>query len=615
VVVQGYFAAEVRPNLTTEAGDIALSPGLVDSFLSAMAPGQYAQAAGSMQSPIGRVDDLKGEAFAVRADGTRVQLAKGDPVFEGDIVETGGGASAIRMMFVDKTMFALGSDARLALDKLVFDPSQLSGASQFSILKGVFIFSSGEIAKTDNTEMSVITPVAAIGIRGTEVAGRVDGANSQFTIIDGVIEVTTQAGSVTLDSAGETTLVSGIEAPPGEHLVLSAAEYGVTYSGVSSVAPPHFTIGGRAAGKATDDAGETGQSSPDDPDNAAKSEDSDPDGKQLASNITFDGAPDADTSDSILAGGMRVEHSFANPYLPATPYGGVEFSLESEFFVGPEDTASPSSSSEFNVETNAAPEMSLAVDPNVPPAPAPNFKLTLQDLTNSFVLDDPGPNSSVTVMASTMGLPGIDAGARIDVARDGGGNVQVALSGAAISIEEIKADISISNFVDAYIGLDNRGDSKITVDSVIRLDAQTGSGDDTVIFQGLEVDLSMFTFNGGLGVDTLQLSGSGQSFDLGSGIYDLTEVEHIDLSGGADALLKLGANIVSKLNGTGINELSLTDDTLVISGTAGDRVEFMNGVQWGQAATPQLINGESYSVFAHASGSQVMVHEDVATIV
>jgi hypothetical protein len=272
VVVQGYFAAEVRPNLTTEAGDIALSPGLVDSFLSAMAPGQYAQAAqaaGSAQSPIGRVDDLKGEAFAVRADGTRVQLEKGAPVFEGDIVETGGGASAIRMMFVDKTMFALGSDARLALDKLVFDPSQSSGASQFSILKGVFIFSSGEIAKTDNTEMSVITPVAAIGIRGTEVAGRVDGANSQFTIIDGAIEVTTQAGSVTLDGAGETTLVSGIEAPPSQPIVLSAAEYAAAYGAVAGVAAAYFSTGGGAADDADfDDAGMPGSGSDGDDDQA-----------------------------------------------------------------------------------------------------------------------------------------------------------------------------------------------------------------------------------------------------------------------------------------------------------------------------------------------------------
>ena len=220
VVVQGYFTADPRPDLVAADGGAALTPGLVDSFMLSMAPGQYAQSAGQAQMPIGQVDELKGEAFAVRADGTRIQLAKGDPVFEGDIIETGAGDSAIRMLFVDKTVFALGSEARLALDELVFDPAQLSGTSQFSILKGVFIFSSGQIAKTDNTEMTVVTPVATIGIRGTEVAGRIDDEGSQFTIIDGAIEVTNQSGSVTLDDKGETTHVSGVAAAPGAAKVL-----------------------------------------------------------------------------------------------------------------------------------------------------------------------------------------------------------------------------------------------------------------------------------------------------------------------------------------------------------------------------------------------------------
>jgi len=242
VIVQGYFAGDTSPDLLSPDGAQLLTPGLVDSFMMPLAPGQYAQAAPTVSaSPIGQVLDLNGEAFAVHADGTRIQLGKGDAVYEGDVVQTGGGDSAVRMVFTDKTEFSLGSDARLALDQLVFNPDTQSGSAQFSVLKGVFIFASGQIAKSDNTDMVVTTPVATIGIRGTEVAGRVADVDSQFTILHGSIEVTTSAGSVTLDESGETTQVAGNGTPPSDPLILTAAQFGQAYGSVAGVVSGYFS--------------------------------------------------------------------------------------------------------------------------------------------------------------------------------------------------------------------------------------------------------------------------------------------------------------------------------------------------------------------------------------
>lgn len=244
IVVRGYFAGDAMPDLMSPDGSQILTAGLIESFLMPATPGQYAQAAPVASAPpIGQVTDLDGNAFAIRADGTRVHLANGDAVYEGDIVETGGTGSAIRMIFTDKTEFSLGADARLALDQLVFNPDTQTGAAQFSVLKGVFIFASGQIAKTDNTDMTVITPVATIGIRGTEVAGRVSAADSQFTVIDGAIEVTTQAGSVTLDDRGETTLVAGNDMVPSEPAVLAPADFGKAYGEIAGVASTYFGQG------------------------------------------------------------------------------------------------------------------------------------------------------------------------------------------------------------------------------------------------------------------------------------------------------------------------------------------------------------------------------------
>ncbi len=251
--VEGYFHGSQSPDLVAPDGGMALTPGLVQSFLGSLAPGQYAQAApAAAAQPIGHIDALDGSASAVRADGTRVSLEKGDPVFQGDVIETGGDASAVRLLFADKTVFALGPDARLALDEMVFDSASQEGSIQFSILKGVFIFASGQIAKTDNTDMTVTTPVATIGIRGTEVAGRVADGDSQFTIIDGAIEVTTRAGSVALDDRGETTDVAGMDSPPGTPYLLTPTQYTDVYKAVVGIAGEYFVGGAPHGGEAPD---------------------------------------------------------------------------------------------------------------------------------------------------------------------------------------------------------------------------------------------------------------------------------------------------------------------------------------------------------------------------
>ena len=122
-IVRGYFLLDSPPDLTTPEGG-RISAALVDSFTPPETAGQYAQAGQLAQvgQPIGQVKDLAGSVFAVRTDGTRAKLAAGDPVYQGDIIETAD-SGAVNMVFADETTFALGADARLALDKLIYDPA------------------------------------------------------------------------------------------------------------------------------------------------------------------------------------------------------------------------------------------------------------------------------------------------------------------------------------------------------------------------------------------------------------------------------------------------------------------------------------------------------------
>ena len=170
VLIKGYFDLADPPALATAAGAV-LPPELVARLAGPLAPGQYAQLAPEAgAAPIGSVLTLEGTVTATRADGTVVELAPGSPVFQDDVIATGPDG-AVGLVFNDDTTFSLGAGARMVLDELIYDPATGSGSMTLSVLQGVFVFVTGEIAVSGPDAMVVKTPVATIGIRGTKVAG------------------------------------------------------------------------------------------------------------------------------------------------------------------------------------------------------------------------------------------------------------------------------------------------------------------------------------------------------------------------------------------------------------------------------------------------------------
>ena len=245
VIVRDYFAGDSPPDLLTEQG--ARIPADLAAILAGPeAAGQYAQAAaGQGQTPIGRVEVLEGYVTALNSDGTGGGLEIGDPVHQGDVIETGPEAS-VSIIFVDDSTFALGGDGRLALDELVFDPAAESGRSMFSVVQGVFSFASGQIAYSGSDAMVIRTPVANIGIRGTKGAGAVspEGQLESITLLPepggevGEIVVFNAAGTLILNLANQTTSVFGINLPPVTPVLLPAAEIEKRYGAGLAILPP-----------------------------------------------------------------------------------------------------------------------------------------------------------------------------------------------------------------------------------------------------------------------------------------------------------------------------------------------------------------------------------------
>ncbi len=164
-VVTGYFETDTPPSLLSPEGAM-LTGDVVTALAGPQFPGQYAQAGGGPQGAeaIGSVQTISGGATVVRANGTTETLNAGDPVFQGDVVQTGPGAK-LGIGFIDGTVFSLSANARMVLDSLIYNPGGSDNSMLFSLVEGAFVFTAGQIAPTGN--MNIKTPVATMGIRGT----------------------------------------------------------------------------------------------------------------------------------------------------------------------------------------------------------------------------------------------------------------------------------------------------------------------------------------------------------------------------------------------------------------------------------------------------------------
>ena len=164
LVVGGYFASQTPATLVSPSGSI-LTGDIVEALAGPMFPGQYAQAGGPEGAqPIGTVVSLSGTASAKRANGLDVELKSGDPVFQGDVIQTGAD-SAVGMSFADKSVFNMSANARMVLNEFVYDAGGSSNKMLFNFVEGTFSFVSGQVAP--NGDMKVQTPVAVMAIRGT----------------------------------------------------------------------------------------------------------------------------------------------------------------------------------------------------------------------------------------------------------------------------------------------------------------------------------------------------------------------------------------------------------------------------------------------------------------
>lgn len=244
VVIEGYFNADPAPLLQSADG-ATLTPNLVQAF--AHSPMEFAaNDTATDESPVGAVEEVKGNATVTRADGTVETITIGTPIYQGDVIETDA-SGAVNIVFIDETSMAVSENARLAIDEYKYDPSTESGTTNFSVLRGLFVFTSGLIGRDDPDDVSIDTPVGSIGIRGTVIAGEINPAGeSKITVLEGAIVVKNGAMEAVLSEQFQTVTLDGFDTPIRDIGVVPASEINIRFNSIGDVNPGLFSMIGDA---------------------------------------------------------------------------------------------------------------------------------------------------------------------------------------------------------------------------------------------------------------------------------------------------------------------------------------------------------------------------------
>src|SRR5580692_4036264 len=164
---------------------------------------------GSLQPKIGSAIITKDQVDGQTERGTQ-PIAAGTVVYLDEMVRTGVTGKA-ELLLADRTNLTVAPTTEIRLDKFVCDPGGASGNVVVIATLGAFRFITG-VQPHENYEIK--TPVATLGVRGTEFIALVQQNGAEIQLNAGEVIVTTISGNVvpmnvpqtvlTVDSQGNT---------------------------------------------------------------------------------------------------------------------------------------------------------------------------------------------------------------------------------------------------------------------------------------------------------------------------------------------------------------------------------------------------------------------------
>jgi len=185
-------------------------------------------------SEIGEISELQGNGEINRLNSEDSLTAKiASDIFSFDDVRTGNGRLAIE--FLDESVVKLTEHSKLVIDEFIYDPDPSKSKLALNMASGTARFITGGLGLINKENISITTPTASIGIRGTDFTATVDELGRSLIILlpnadgtsSGEITVTTAMGVEILNEAFQATMVSAWEQPPTPKVTLGNMTLGM----------------------------------------------------------------------------------------------------------------------------------------------------------------------------------------------------------------------------------------------------------------------------------------------------------------------------------------------------------------------------------------------------
>jgi len=211
------------------ARSVAVVGTLLAGVLLAWTPCADAQS----QEPVGEISIVRGGAFVER-EGSSHNLRAGDAVNERDRIVTGRGARLV-LELRDGTVVSLGERTEFSVRS--YGRRDDDGGRVLELLRGAFRAVTGTLNQRGGSALEVRTPVADIGVRGTDFWGGFHFSDALDVALlgGGPITIENAAGRVEIATPGSGTTVTAADVAPstpkpwGEGKLRAAAEATATH--------------------------------------------------------------------------------------------------------------------------------------------------------------------------------------------------------------------------------------------------------------------------------------------------------------------------------------------------------------------------------------------------
>lgn len=153
----------------------------------------------------GKVLAAVGQVTATRTDGASRVLDAGSAVYSGDQIRTARDA-AVQIRYSDGALVSLPGSSHYRIDDYAYAPGE---RGFFSLLKGGLRTLTGWIGKNERANYRVTTPVATIGIRGTDYELRLCQDDCPPGFENGLYLTVFEGAIVAINEAGEYLIKEG----------------------------------------------------------------------------------------------------------------------------------------------------------------------------------------------------------------------------------------------------------------------------------------------------------------------------------------------------------------------------------------------------------------------